>query len=451
MNLTWIGVAERVEYELRQCEEEGLNVNQLRAEWREIGSLALSNNELQQRANEFYLKLERTFPPGAEFPDEPSSWAGISSVLPVRGEEHQLASLSKLGDRIQGGWLGRSAGCLLGKPVEKIPRSGIIALLSSNGTWPIRDYISALGISEAVLRQYPWNKHAGKESLKENIVCMNEDDDMNYAMLNLSVFERYGTDFTTDDIAHAWLTMLPVLSTFSAERVAYANLIAGTDVYRAALVRNPYREWIGAQIRADAWGWVSPGQPGRAAMLAFRDAQLSHVRNGIYAEMFFAAAIALASVLDSTEAIIRGAVEYIPPRSRLSDAIHFILSLPVQDRHWDETVDLIYQKFGQYHWVHSINNASLVVAALLSSKGDFERAICNVVMGGWDTDSNGATVGSIMGTMIGAEKIPRKWTGPLNNRIRSSLQGFDNVAISDLAERTTRTSIGGSFKTTTQK
>ncbi len=28
-----------------------------------------------------------------------------------------------------------------------------------------------------------------------------------------------------------------------------------------ALIRNPYREWIGAQIRADLWGWVSPAQP----------------------------------------------------------------------------------------------------------------------------------------------------------------------------------------------
>jgi ADP-ribosylglycohydrolase len=92
-----------------------------------------------------------------------------------------------------------------------------------------------------------------------------------------------------------------------------------------------------------------------------------------------------------------------------------------------------------YHWVHSINNASLVVAALLSSKGDYETAICNVVMGGWDTDSNGATVGSIMGTMLGADKLPSKWISPLQNKIRSSLKGFDNSLLSDLAKRTTAT------------
>jgi ADP-ribosylglycohydrolase len=97
---------------------------------------------------------------------------------------------------------------------------------------------------------------------------------------------------------------------------------------------------------------------------------------------------------------------------------------------------MLYQKFGHYHWVHTINNAALVTSALISSEGDYERAICNVVMGGWDTDSNGATVGTIMGTMLGSEKLPSKWISPLNNKIRSSLKGLDNSVISDLAKRT---------------
>ena len=40
--------------------------------------------------------------------------------------------------------------------------------------------------------------------------------------------------------------------------------------------RNPYREWIGALIRADVSGWVFPGQPGAAAQLVYQDASLSH-------------------------------------------------------------------------------------------------------------------------------------------------------------------------------
>ena len=98
----------------------------------------------------------------------------------------------------------------------------------------------------------------------------------------------------------------------------------------------------------------------------------------------------------------------------------------------------MYEKFGGYHWVHAVNNAALVAAALLYGAGDYERSICNVVMGGWDTDSNGATVGSIVGTLNGASALQDKWTAPLKDRTRSSMKGFDNASFTDLAARTVR-------------
>jgi len=57
-------------------------------------------------------------------------------------------------------------------------------------------------------------------------------------------------------------------------------------------------------------------------------------------------------------------------------------------------------------------------------------------MGGWDTDCNGATTGSILGVILGAEKLPKKWIKPLNNRIESFVIGYNNSQISDLAKRT---------------
>lgn len=41
---------------------------------------------------------------------------------------------------------------------------------------------------------------------------------------------------------------------------------AGFDVTDCA--DNPYNDWIGAQIRADLYGWVCPGRPALAAKLA---------------------------------------------------------------------------------------------------------------------------------------------------------------------------------------
>ncbi len=440
MRISWLEVAERVTYELQQLEEEGADVAELRTEWKLIEGFAPDDERFRLNAEVFYRKLVETSLHPRNLANEPSSWAGIVGSCGIVPDAVPALWRSLVEDRILGGWLGRSAGCLLGKPVEKTPRAGIRELLSSNGTWPLTDYVTAFGIPQDLLLKYPWNKHSGRESLRENIECMTEDDDMNYPMLNLTACERYGRDVTSEHIIQTWLDLAPVLSTFTAERVAYVNRLNGVQPPETATVRNPYREWIGAQIRADVWGWISPAQPARAAELAWRDARVSHVRNGMYGELFAAAAIASAFTSSDPRAVITTALGFIPPASRLADAIRFVLALPMQDLRWEDTVDVLYEKFGAYHWVHTINNAALVAAAVLSSRGDFERAICNVVMGGWDTDSNGATVGSIMGTMLGAEALPVKWISPLKNRIRSSLRGFDKAGLSELARRTAQLS-----------
>ena len=56
------------------------------------------------------------------------------------------------------------------------------------------------------------------------------------------------------------------------------------------------------------------------------------------------------------------------------------------------------------------------------------------VMGGWDTDCNGATVGSILGVMLGAENVPAHWAVPLNDEIESYMPGQNGRSISDLAQ-----------------
>lgn len=436
MKISWLDLSDRIKYELQQREEEGNDVLVFRNEWNKIQNSELDESERKIILENLYKKIENYSFVVENEHNEPSEWDKIIQICNLKADSLPSFDAKIIDNKILGGWLGRSAGCLLGKPIEKIPRSGIKELLSSNNTWPIHDYLTGIGIPEPLQQKYPWNKHNGKESLKENIECMTEDDDMNYPMINLLVFEKYSEEFVSENIMQTWMENLPLLSTFTAERVAYTNTLMGMVPPESALIRNPYREWIGAQIRADLWGWISPSQPYRAAEFAWRDARISHIRNGIYGEMFFASAIALAFRYNDVREIIMGSLNMIPPKSRFAAAINFVLSLPIENIKWEETVDLLYNEFGKYHWVHTLNNTALVVAALLSAKNDFENAICNVVMGGWDTDSNGATVGSIMGTMIGAKNLPHKWIDPLQNRIRSSLKGFDNSSLMELAKRT---------------
>ena len=65
-------------------------------------------------------------------------------------------------------------------------------------------------------------------------------------------------------------------------------------------------------------------------------------------------------------------------------------------------------EFAGMHWVHALNNTALVAYALEAGGGDFDRSICLTVMGGWDTDSNGATVGAVAGALGGTGRDRRR-------------------------------------------
>ena len=340
-------------------------------------------------------------------------------------------------DRILGAWQGRAAGCLLGKPVEKIPRAGIREILVSSGRWPLTGYFTAVGLPSDVAGRWPWNRRSAGNSLVENISGMPEDDDLNYPMLALAVLERVGSDAETADFAQAWLDLLPGGRVFTAERVAYRNLLDGVAPPVTSTLRNPYRDWIGAAIRGDVLGWVHAGDVRAAARAGHRDARLSHTRNGMYGEMFTAAACALAPIAASVHDVLAGALSVVPPESRLAQAIRFGIGLGT-DRGVgaDEAIDRIAAAYGRLHWVHVLPNLCLSAFALSRSDGDFATAVCAVVSGGWDTDSNGATVGSVCGGLAGARALPAAWIRPLRNQVASSMPGFDGVAITELADRT---------------
>ena len=66
----------------------------------------------------------------------------------------------------------------------------------------------------------------------------------------------------------------------------------------------------------------------------------------------------------------------------------------------------LWETYGHCCWVHTLNNAAACAAALVFGKGDFTRTLSAVVSCGWDTDCNGASLGSVMGALYGAKAIP---------------------------------------------
>jgi len=430
--------------EITALQEEGFDTSEPA---RRLDSLAGRAEEDALRERAQILDLLRALPRRSDFAyDEPSDLDAIRAARPD-GPRRLPGKLSKrfLASRTLGAWLGRSAGCLLGKPCEGWHRTKIERALRALGEWPLSDYwpsreqlpdgFAFRGAPDAAADAIFYPQPTDGQ-LRGNITRMQRDDDMDYPILGLHILESHGPEFTTADVGRTWLARLPYHCVYTAERVAYRNLVNELAPPASATHANPYREWIGAQIRADVLGWACPGNPELAAELAWRDAALSHTKNGIYGEMFFAALLAAAFVESDLHTLIEIGLSEIPANCRLREAVLDTVEWCGADSAWEATWERVNEKYGHYHGVHTINNAAVVLMALLHSGGDYERAIAISVMGGWDTDCNGATAGSVMGAILGAKALPEKWIAPLHDRISSIVIGYTDTRLSYLARRT---------------
>ncbi len=383
-----------------------------------------------------YRRLEAVEPGPELAKREPTDLREIRRLRPDGPRRMRLeCSDEALLDRMLGAWLARAAGCTLGKPVEGWTRQDIHALLEHVGEYPLRRYFPPVGQEWTGRRYHGWQL----DCLRGNIRYMARDDDMDYTLLGLVIMEAHGPGFTTRNVADEWLNTLPYHRVYTAETVAYRNLVLGIQPPGTATLRNPYREWIGAQIRADFWGYAAAGIPELAAEFAWRDAILSHTRNGVYGEMWMAATIAAAFAVNDVEQAIRIGLSEVPAECRLAQALNETLAWCNADGDLETTLDRIQAQFGHYHPVHTINNAALVVAGLMYGRASLGATICGAVAGGWDTDCNGASAGSVFGAMHGANVLPYEWVGCLNDTLHSALSGVNQGKphrFTDLAQRT---------------
>lgn len=422
--LAWTDLRDLVKEEITQRSEEGCDTTGFPERLDGCGSsdeLMAVYEDLQR------LRITDGFPYV-----EPSHLAGIRAARPGVSKRIEVKTDDDLFDRVHGAWLGRCAGCMLGKPVEGWGEEQIRKYLEFVGEYPLADYIPPAPDSLPEGMPKPW-REVSRGMFTHGAI----DDDTNYTVLGLKMMEEYGPGFVTADVGNAWLSYLPFRSVCTAERRAYVNLVNCVPTERVPVYLNPYREWIGAQIRADFWGYCAPGWPEKAAEFAHRDAALSHVKNGIYGEMFCAAAISAALVTNDVREIVAIAANEIPAHSRLAETVADCLKWRDECPAWQDAFGkLLGTYYGKYHPVHTNNNLAIVLIALLYGWPDFENVLTISVMQGMDTDCNGATAGSIVGAALGEKALPRRLIDPLNGKLETQVIGFPLVEIEELARRT---------------
>ncbi|NTW40088.1 MAG: ADP-ribosylglycohydrolase family protein [Cellulomonadaceae bacterium] len=379
--------------------------------------------------------LEQLAQPRRPTLEQQSTWEELERLLPSETVA-RVPDAGPLVDQIRGAWFGRVVGNMLGKPVENgklWTAERLDVYLRGVDALPLVDYIPVDASEAHALGFLPnWT-----ETTRGRVDGSSRDDDIDYTILNLHVLERYGRDFTTADVAATWLELIPFHQTYTAERAAYRNLVLGVPAEAAGGTANPYREWIGALIRADVFGMVCPGQPRRAAALAWKDAWLSHRDDGLYGEMWAAALVAAAFGAVDARSALDESVRHVPEHSRLAREVGVVMSDHAAGLSWDEAIARLGARHSGRNWVHVLNNVGTITAGLLWGDGDFSATIGLTVRGGLDTDSNAATAGAVAGILGGFDAIGSHWVTPLRGTLRSAIHGFDRSSIDELAERTT--------------
>ena len=433
----WENYSADIMVEYAESVEEGRDVEAFRPLFEAVSQMP--KDEYRARVADVIFDIVRNAPVREGYPyREPNGLQEIRAERPEnRARKAEIPNREELENKILGAWLGRICGCLLGKPVEGIRTEDFHPFLKKTGNFPLARYITGADADAAGGRAGAFR--FGQNALADRIEAMPVDDDTNYTVLAQELVEQYGRDFTPANVAEVWLSRQPKRAYCTAERVAYCNLVKGYLPPESAVFQNPYREWIGAQIRGDYFGYINPGDPELAAEMAWRDASISHIKNGIYGEMFAAAMIAQAAVESDIEKIILAGAGQIPERSRLAEAVRFVADGWKNGVPREEMFASIHGRYDEHRghdWCHTISNAMIVTAALLYGGGDYGKSVCMAVQTGFDTDCNGATVGSVLGMRNGARGIGDEWVSPLHGQLDTSIFGVGRVKIADLAKKT---------------
>ncbi len=342
-------------------------------------------------------------------------------------------------DYFYGAWLGRCIGCALGQPVEGWKSERIINWYKNAGKYPIKYFVPTVSGEE---------RNEGLAT-DEKLCGMPLDDDTRFTVVFYLLLKEKGYNFDSWDVGSHWAWNLPFRFVCTAETQAYLNYI-NVDIFtpwwkpenamellkseRVNSYLNPYREWIGAQIRCDAFAYAAAGMPKLASKLAHTDAYFSHVKNGIYGEMFFAALIAAAFTEKDVEKCFETALAVIPKQSRFYEDAVWARELALSDMPRDELIKTLLERGGRYSWVHTINNATFCIAAIMRYKNDFREAVAFAVECGADTDCNGATVGSFMGALLGGKGVPEDLKDGMKDTFSVGVTPYDNYSIKAFAK-----------------
>ncbi len=307
-------------------------------------------------------------------------------------------------ERVYAGVLGKIIGVYLGRPFEGWSHQRITRELGA-----ITGYVH--------------------DRLGQPLVVTDDDITGTFTFLRALPDNANRRDLSAPEIGQTWLNYIIEGKTIlcwggmgeSTEHTAFLRLKDGIQAPQSGsreLNGRIVSEQIGAEIFADGWALVSPGDPELAARLAGEAARVSHDGEAVYAAQVIAAMEAEAFTESDMSRLIDSALRLIPADSTIKRVTDEVREWCARDTEWRTTRALIEEKHGYARYgghVPVVSNFAVVRRFSIDVRGDRitaridEKVVFDVVDDNEPLDAGGialvCTQGSLSANAVRVEPL----------------------------------------------
>lgn len=267
--------------------------------------------------------------------------------------------------------------------------------------------------------------------LNQNPWLADDDTDVEYVYLH-KMSKAGQSLLTPGEIRDAWLLHM------DTNYLWVSNLRAWTLMGRGVRppmtgqpVANELWAFIDAQLTTEFFGALCPGMPEEALRLGDLPMRTTSFSFAQHASQFYAVLYAQALRVDPALTgrekalwLAREARRWIPDSSKSADIVDFVLNDFLNNpdvNNWESTRDKIYDRYmlnaGQhgfhyYAWTESSVNFACGVMCLLYGQCDYKRTVQIGTLSGWDSDNCTATMGGLLGLMLGYNQLVAQFPAP---------------------------------------
>lgn len=364
-------------------------------------------------------------------------------------------------DKVEGAWMGKMIGVTFGQPWEFNYLGTPIGFDITD--WPLsstrmkdyraraenkKDWDDAV-TSEADSRKIILHRNFIEESEREHPgFGAPDNDDIYINLLFLYCLRRYGIDVDPVTVAHEWDAK--IRQVWHANDAGLANIRKGILPPLSGNPRhNLHADDIDFQIESDIFGMISPGMPQVSNRYGNRMGHIMNYGDGVYGGMFISAMYTQAFFAEDVRGVVEKGLKAIPPQSNYAQLIRDVIRWHDENPgDWLKTWHLLQTKWADtdhcpdgYKKPFNIDaklNGGYVVIGLLYGNGDFYKTINVATRCGQDADCNPANAAGILGTLLGAKRLPAEYRDPLHNTYwNKTLAGLpDSYEIDALARDT---------------